>query len=50
VRREGDLNPRSNECQIAVFETAALGHYAIPPILYHSPGQGNPEGINNFSL
>jgi hypothetical protein len=32
-RREGDSNPRSAKRQIAVFETAALDHYAIPPFL-----------------
>lgn len=31
MRREGDSNSRSEKNQTAVFETAALDHYAIPP-------------------
>jgi hypothetical protein len=31
LRREGDSNSRSRKLLIAVFETAALDHYAIPP-------------------
>ncbi len=31
MRREGDSNSRSGKNRTAVFETAAIDHYAIPP-------------------